>query len=215
MIDFNFHFDSKAEMLKYLKKRYPELWAKTSLLTLGCYADNWKLYKDGAGRPEKISDGVYKVYLPMNGDVPLPFVEPHVDTGETSSHHSIRKANLSTGRFVKALFDLPPGTNLVGAGSLISWVDWCNIWGRVNGVKCTFERQDRRVIEDAAGVVGREIADVYQFFEEYGYCGVDEKDVVYAWDLPVKVKYTTMEEYMQWQDWSSVLQIEEESVAAP
>lgn len=89
------------------------------------------------------------------------------------------------------------------------------MWGRVNGVECAFERQDRRVIEDAAGVVGREIADMYQFFEEYGYCGVDEKNVVYPWNLPVKVGYTTMEEYMRSQDWSSVLHPEGESVATP
>lgn len=50
------------------------------------------------------------------------------------------------------------------------------------------------MIEDAAGAVGREIADMYQFFEQYGYCGVDEGNVVYPWDLPVKVKYTTMGE---------------------
>jgi len=83
-IDFNFHFDSKAQMLKHLKGEYPELWAKTSLLTLGCYAGNWKLYKDGAGRPEKIQDGAYKVCLPMKEDAPLPFVEPNADTGKWS-----------------------------------------------------------------------------------------------------------------------------------
>jgi hypothetical protein len=83
-IDFNFHFDSKAEMLKHLRGEHPELWARTSLLTLGCYAGNWKLYKDGAGRPEKIKDGTYKVCLPMNGGAPLPFVEPNADTGTRS-----------------------------------------------------------------------------------------------------------------------------------
>ena len=76
---------------------------------------------------------------------------------------------MALGPFVKALLELSPGTNLVRAGSLISWGDWCNIWGRVNGVECTFERQDRRVVEDAAGVIGQEIADMYRFFEEYGY----------------------------------------------
>jgi hypothetical protein len=119
------------------------------------------------------------------------------------------------GPFVEALLQLPPGTNLVGAGSLISWSEWCNILGRVNGVACTFEKQDRRVIEDAAGVVGREIADMYQFFEEYSYCGVDEEDIVYPWDLPMKVKYTTMEEYMRSQDWTGILQPEGESKATP
>ena len=81
-IPFNFHFDSKAEMVTYLKAEYPALWAKTSLLTLGCYAGNWKLYKYGAGRPEKVGDGVYKVCLPMNGHQALPFVEPNNDTGK-------------------------------------------------------------------------------------------------------------------------------------
>ncbi|KAF1927327.1 NAD(P)-binding protein [Didymella exigua CBS 183.55] len=178
-IDFNLHFDSKAEMLKHLKKRYPELWAKTSLLTLGCYAGNWKLYKDGAGRPGKIDDGVYKIYLPRDGDTPLPFVEPNADTDP----------------FVKALLNLLSGTNLVEAGSPISWAEWCNIWGRVNDVKCTFERQD--------------------LFEEHSYCGVDGKNVVYPWDLSFKVKYTTMEEYIQSQDWDSVLCPEGGIVEAP
>lgn len=106
----------------------------------------------------------------------------------------VADTNTLAGPFVKALLELPAGINLVGAGALISWAEWCEIWGRTNNVKCTYERQDRRVIEDAAGAVGREIADMYQFFEQYGYCGVDEGNVVYPWDLPVKVKYTTMGE---------------------
>lgn len=109
----------------------------------------------------------------------------------------IHNVDKDAGEYVKALIKLPIGANLVGAGSRISWDEWCNVWGRVNGVKCTYERQGRQVIENAAGPVGREIADMYQFFEKYGYCGVDEKDVVYPWDLPIKVKYTMLEKYMQ------------------
>lgn len=72
-ISNNYHFDSKAEMVEYLKKEHPKLKSKTSLLTLGCYADNWKMYKDGAGRPKKIADGLYQVSLPMDEhrEVPL------------------------------------------------------------------------------------------------------------------------------------------------
>lgn len=83
-IPFNFHFDSKAEMVQYLKEKHPELWARTSLLTLGCYAGNWKLYKGGAGRPEKVSNGVYKVSLPMSEHRAIPFVEPNADTGKNT-----------------------------------------------------------------------------------------------------------------------------------
>ncbi|KAF2993523.1 hypothetical protein E8E13_001873 [Curvularia kusanoi] len=188
-ISSNLHFDSKAEITAYLKREYPALWTKTSLLTLGCYADNWKRYTHGTGRPEKVKDGVYKVCLPMDEHRVVPFVEPNADTG----------------MFVKALLDLPAGENLVGAGSLMSWGDWCSIWGQVNNVECTFERQDRQAVEQAAGLVGREIADMYRFFEQYGYCGVDQKDVIYPWDLPGRIQYTTMEDYIQSQDWTSVL----------
>lgn len=48
---------------------------------LGCYTGNWKLYKNGAGRKEKVRDGAYKLCMPMKEDAPLPFVEPNADTG--------------------------------------------------------------------------------------------------------------------------------------
>ena len=34
--------------------------------------------------------------------------------------------------------------------------------GRVNGVKFTFERLDRSLLENATGPLGREIADMFQ-----------------------------------------------------
>lgn len=132
----------------------------------------------------------------------------------TPSHVGAYRVNGVAGLFVKTLVQLPAGVNLVGAGSLISWSEWCHMWGRVNGVKCIYERQNRNVIEDAAGPIGREIADMYQFFEEYGYCGTDEEDVVYPWNLPINVRYTGMEEYMRSQDWGIVLRIGDD-VSAP
>lgn len=81
-ISNNYHFDPKAVILGYLKKKHPELESKTSLLTLGCYTGNWKLYKDGAGRPKKVRDGVYRVSLPMSEQRKVPFVDPDADTGK-------------------------------------------------------------------------------------------------------------------------------------
>ena len=122
--------------------------------------------------------------------------------------------NQEAGPFFKALLDISAGVDLVGAGSLISWADWCSIWCQFNGVECTYERQNRQAFEEVAGPVGREVAEMYQFFEQYGYCGVDQKDVVYPGDLSVQVHYTTMEEYMQSQDWSSILHPENNIVEA-
>ena len=73
-IKWNLHFDAKAETENYLKKTYPELSAKTSLLHLGSYASNW--------RPEKQEDGSFVLSLPMSGDRKIPMVDPVADTGQ-------------------------------------------------------------------------------------------------------------------------------------
>jgi hypothetical protein len=115
------------------------------------------------------------------------------------------------GHFVKALVSLPAGLNLVAAGSFISWNEYCAIWGKHNNVECVFETQDRKVLEQVLGpLLGREIADMFEYVEGWGYDG-REKDVVYPWELKdeqgqkLDVKYTTMEEYVTLEDWSAVL----------
>jgi uncharacterized protein YbjT (DUF2867 family) len=73
-----YHFDAKAEAEDYLKATYPELSAKTSLLHLGYYANNWKNF----GKPEKQEDGTFVVSLPISGDKKVPMVDPVADTGQ-------------------------------------------------------------------------------------------------------------------------------------
>ncbi|KAI4629791.1 uncharacterized protein J4E87_002978 [Alternaria ethzedia] len=180
-IKWNLHFDAKAETENYLKETYPELSAKTSLLHLGSYASNW--------RPEKQEDGSFVLSLPMSGDRKIPMVDPVADTG----------------RFTKALVDLPPGTLLSGAGSFISLGEWCDIFGKVNNVKCVFKQIPREAIEEAMGpVYGPEIADMYEYFDKFGFEG-GIPDVVFPWDLGIDVKYTSMEEYLKSENCSIVL----------
>jgi hypothetical protein len=92
----------------------------------------------------------------------------------------------------------------VGAGEVLSWNEWCAIWAKHNGVKCSFERKERKEMEDAMGPIGREFADMFQYMDEFGYDGGDPS-VMYPWDLEVKVRITTAEEYVKGQDWSSIL----------
>lgn len=108
------------------------------------------------------------------------------------------------GHFVKALVALPPGKNLMGAGSYLTWNEWLAMWSRHNNVTATFERQDPKELEQYMGTAGRELADMWQYIDEFGYDGADPS-VVYPWDLGVDVKYTTMEEYIKRQDWSEAL----------
>lgn len=81
------------------------------------------------------------------------------------------------------------------------------MFGRVTGVRIAFERQDRRVLEEAMGPFGQEVADMFQYIDEFGYDGGDPS-ALYPWDLKqygVEVKVTTAEEYVHAQDWSGVL----------
>lgn len=49
----NLHFDGKWEAVEYLKGSYPELDAKTSLLQVALYMQNWE--QGGALAPSKVS----------------------------------------------------------------------------------------------------------------------------------------------------------------
>ncbi|KAF1847355.1 NAD(P)-binding protein [Cucurbitaria berberidis CBS 394.84] len=187
-VNWNLRFDAKAEAVNYLRVTYPELWAKTSLLQLGYYANNWMSF---SGTPKKEEDGSFKVSLPMSEDRRIPIVDPVADTGS----------------FVKTLVDLPPGQNLLGAGSYMSFNEWCTIFSKANNVTCSFEQMSRNVFEDAMGpVFGLELGDRFEYFDKFGFNGEEQDHSgVFPWELGVTVKYTTMEEYMEAEDWNSVL----------
>ncbi|KAF2112574.1 hypothetical protein BDV96DRAFT_601973 [Lophiotrema nucula] len=182
-ITWNYHFDAKAHGVDYLKEKYPALDKKTSLLQLGAFMSNWKQGQ----APKKQEDGSYVMMQPMSGTSKIPMVDPNADTGN----------------FVKALTEVSPGKNLVGAGSRASWDEWCALWGKHNGVKASFQQIPRKFLDDM-GDFGHEMADMLQYFDEFGYDGSDPS-VVNPDDLGVDVKYTTLEDYIKKTDWSSVL----------
>jgi hypothetical protein len=78
----------------------------------------------------------------------------------------------------------------------------------VNGVETGYEQIPYETLEQNMGTVGREIADMFRYIDEFGYDGGD-KGVVYPWEVKgkfgVEVEFTTMEEYIKAQDWSSVM----------
>lgn len=109
------------------------------------------------------------------------------------------------GNFTKALVELSPGKLISGAGSYISFDEWCDTFGKVNNVKCVFKKMPRDAMEAAMGpVYGPEIADMYEYFDKFGFEG-GNPDVVFPWDLGIDVRYTSMEEYLKGEDCSSVL----------
>jgi hypothetical protein len=111
----------------------------------------------------------------------------------------------TTGRFTKALVELPPGKLLSGAGSYLSFNKWCDIFSKINNVKCVFKEMPLKTFKEAAGpIYGLELGDMFDYFDRFGFDGGDPS-IVFQWDLEIDVKYTTMEDYMKSEDWSSVL----------
>lgn len=115
----------------------------------------------------------------------------------------------------------------MGASDLATWKEWCDIWGKVNGVQCNYEEMDPAELEpmfEAAGLgrFGKEMGDAFrvsgrlrlvvhldltktQYILEFGNSGGDPT-AVYPWDLDVKIERTSLEKYIRAQDWSIVLE---------
>lgn len=183
----NYHFDAKWMAVEYLKATYPELAKKSSYLQVGLYMTNWM--SSAVTQPTKQPDGTYILRMPLDGNAPVPMVEARHDTGH----------------FTKALVQVPPGQNLLGYASMLSWNEWVLLWGRIHGVTCRFERLDRKVVENAIpGGIGEEFADMFEYISEFGYDGGDPS-VVHPKDLGVEIPVFSAEEYIKSEDWSSVL----------
>jgi hypothetical protein len=100
--------------------------------------------------------------------------------------------------------ELSPGKLLSGAGSYLSFNEWCTIFSKVNNVKCVFKEMSRKAFEDATGpIYGPELGDMFEYFDKFGFDGGDPS-IVFPWDLEIDVNYTTIEAYMKGEDWSSI-----------
>ncbi|KAG4414577.1 hypothetical protein IFR04_012275 [Cadophora malorum] len=182
----NYHFDAKWEAVEYLRGKYPELEKKTSFLQVGLYMTNWNA--NALSMPMKQSDGSYVWTLPIDGDAPVPMVEARHDPGTCT----------------KALVQVPAGKNLLCFGSMMSYNEWTALWAKILGVKATFVRLDRKIVEQAIPVIGEEYCDMIEYTGEFGYDGGD-KTIVHPKDLGVDVPVMSAEEFIKNEDWSAVL----------
>lgn len=95
--------------------------------------------------------------IPGNGDVPIPLVVPS-----------------DTGHFVKALTQLPAGTNLMAFGDRLTWSDYVKLWSKITGVPATFEKTTvAKHSELAPGGFGEEMGEMYAYAQDFGYDGCD------------------------------------------
>ncbi|KAF5018605.1 hypothetical protein F66182_9397 [Fusarium sp. NRRL 66182] len=182
-----YHFDTKDAMIKATKERFPEVTAKMSTVTIGHYTTIWKVFDKLA--PKRQPDGSYLLSRTTPPDVKMPFIVTHRDTGS----------------FVKALVDLPPNTHVMGVSEEITFPEWMEIWGRVNGVKAAYKHISREeLFEGIPEDFANEIGDSFDYIHEFGFTGGDPA-VLSLDQLGVKEPLTSMEQYIRDEDWSSVI----------
>ncbi|KAK1069123.1 hypothetical protein LTR74_005165 [Friedmanniomyces endolithicus] len=183
-----YHMDVKAQAIRAIKTKYPDLTARMSMVQMGQYVRNWQTLP--AMHPHKQADGSFVVKRTYSRDREIPFIVTHKDTGA----------------FVKALVvDLPAGKHLLAVSESMTWPAWTKLWADIVGVQARFERMSEA--EFWAGLP-KAFTDVlapdFAFVDEFGYTGGDP-EVMTAVMLGVKIPVTSMEAYMRSEDWSSVL----------
>jgi hypothetical protein len=89
------------------------------------------------------------------------------------------------GYVTRAALQSPPGKNILGVGSMISWTDYGKIWCEAQGVPFGGYDEiplDKYVANFPAPGAGREIGEMMAFMDEFGYDGHDPT-VIHAGDV--------------------------------
>ncbi|KAF7956138.1 hypothetical protein EAE96_005058 [Botrytis aclada] len=181
-----YHFDSKAETIRQIQSRFPDLAARMSTLQMGYYVTNWKAF--ASMEPQKQDDGNFLFERPLSPDSVVEFVVTQRDTGG----------------FVKALIEMPPGKNLIGVSERMTWQEWVKVWGSVLGVKAGFKQVSEENFWNGVPEDLKELQVAWEYVDEFGHTGGDP-EVLRPEELAVKIPLTSMEEYIKSEDWSSVL----------
>ena len=180
-----YHFDSKADAAEYLEQQHPDLWEKTSLVLVGFYTTNHILFP--IMRPTKVSEGVYEIAMNVDDQQKAPYLDAGNDVGP---------------HVYPMITSLPPlKEKMISAQrEMLSIGEFLQIFGKVNGVKASV----RRTSFEENVKIDREMAETMEFFNELGLFGGDP-NVVTAEDLGLDLKLGTVSDWMEKQDWSSVL----------
>ncbi|PQE08779.1 hypothetical protein CJF31_00012094 [Rutstroemia sp. NJR-2017a BVV2] len=183
---YTYHYESKAQVSKYLQER-KDLWERSSLLYMGFYTTNIKIYKDILGFVKQKNEPKKYVYRNIGSKSVLhPFVVP-----------------TDTGSFVDLLVRASPKKILMGASEMTSVETLSNTWSEVTGRQSevkelavgelTMEWPDKTV----SGSLVREVAEGVAASAEFGW-----GDVVLPSELDPEVKTTSLKEYFQGEDWT-------------
>ena len=102
-----------------------------------------------------MTDDTYELSLPVKGERAVPIADVDLDMG----------------KWVQALFELPPGTVFVGATEVMTWPKWLELWATHHNFKAKFRSSSLEefgaVVPGFSDVLGQGLI----FIEEYGFDG--------------------------------------------
>jgi hypothetical protein len=154
------HNDVKAEIERKIHARFPELAQRMSTIHMGHYTTNWQIFPPAA--PRKQPDGSFVFERIFSPDWICPFIVADKDTG----------------RFVKALIGLPPGTNLEATSEALTFPQFAQLWGDVLGLRATYKQVSvERHFEGLPNELTAELSQCYAYENEFGQRGGEPKIV--------------------------------------
>lgn len=83
----------------------------------------------------------------------------------------IADVDAGMGSWVQALFELPPGTVLIGATEVVTWQKWLELWASHNKVQAKFRSSQLEEFGAKIPNISDVLGEGLVFIEEYGYDG--------------------------------------------
>ncbi|KAH1663211.1 hypothetical protein KXV31_000719 [Aspergillus fumigatus] len=186
----SYHWDAKAEVVKILE-REEGLRGKVSFLVMGAYATNPLILP--TVQPGAAGEGrVLRFTIPGTKTMRLPIIA----------------ADSSTGEFVRAMVEGPPGTWVLGYDSYLSMEEVVEVWKRVTGWEVEAEEVDLQEMHERFQIPW-EVLDAPRFIAEFGYTG--SLEVMMPEQLEIRTK--SYEEWLAGTNWEETLIKAQEELA--
>ena len=180
-----YHFDSKAKIEEYIRNNVPEIAKILSTVLMGIFMENWK---EASFAPQKADGSWVFNELDLLGNFgAMPFVA----------------ASRDTGTFVQALVvDQEAETRLYGVSEFKTYGEVAKVWEKVQGAPAVARAMPKDAFAEAwPEMIREEVVECFEFAREFEYAGNDA-NVKLPWDLGIET--TTIEEYIRFEDWSSL-----------
>lgn len=171
-------FDAKAQIEKYIRG----LPIKSAFYEPGFFMENFE--SQPFLNPQKASDGTWVIARPNSPKTLVPFIDAIGDSG----------------KFIGAILSKPDkfeGATFCAAAALYDWEEIATIMSKATGQTVTYKQISIEEFEKTLPFEPGLFAEAFSCLGEYGYFGLDSKNLV-AWAVEnVGARLTTLEEYWE------------------